>query len=239
MMFASQKLNFWVLWRVGFNIFSMLGNNPADFKKSINLLHDFHILNDENEMELNGIAKLASILGEGASSLIFFFDEDKVWIKSQIEGDFTFLSDLFFSNYSILNQADFWILNQGQSDFPQELLSQGISLLAACPIKDESGNLFGGIVVLHQSKSELSEDQKLGLKILSGGIVSLLYDRKKNVELRHFEKIFQLSSDLVCLAGSDGFFKKINPSFQKILGWDSQVLLNETFFNFIHIINET
>ena len=212
----------------------MIGNSPTDFSKSLNLLHEFHVLNNENETELNGIAKLASILNDGASSLIFFFDKNRVWIKSQIEGDFTSLGDLFFSNYSNLNKNDFWILNQVDSDFPEELLSQDISLLAACPIKDEFGNLFGAIVILLKKKSDLSVDQKMGLKILSGGIVSLLYDRKKNVDLRHFEKIFQLSSDLVCLAGSDGYFKKINPSFQKILGWESDMLLNETFFNFIH-----
>lgn len=212
----------------------MKGTNPTDFFKSLNLLHEFHVLNDENETEINGIAKLASILGEGASSLIFFYDKDRVWIKSQIEGDFTSLGDLFFLNYSNLNKNDFWILNQADSDFPKELISHDISLLAACPIKDEFGNLFGAIVILLKKKSDLSEDQEMGLKILSGGIVSLLYDRKKNVDLRHFEKIFQLSSDLVCLAGNDGFFKKINPSFQKILGWESDVLLNETFFNYIH-----
>lgn len=50
----------------------------------------------------------------------------------------------------------------------------------------------------------------------------------------HFEQLYQLSGDLICIASTDGFFKKVNPAFKKILGWDEDYLLNNTFHNLLH-----
>ncbi|MCD0490584.1 PAS domain S-box protein [Pedobacter sp. MC2016-14] len=50
----------------------------------------------------------------------------------------------------------------------------------------------------------------------------------------HFEKLFQLSNDLICVASNDGFFKQINPAFEKILGWDEEFLLHNTFHTLLH-----
>jgi len=49
-----------------------------------------------------------------------------------------------------------------------------------------------------------------------------------------FEKLFLYSNDLVCLAGTDGYFKKINPAFQKILGWEPAQILSKHMFDFVH-----
>jgi PAS domain-containing protein len=35
----------------------------------------------------------------------------------------------------------------------------------------------------------------------------------------NFEKIFDLSPDLLCVAGYDGYLKKINPAVSKLLGY--------------------
>ena len=48
------------------------------------------------------------------------------------------------------------------------------------------------------------------------------------------EKFFHLSLEIFCIAGTDGYFKHINPSFERILGWSSEELLSRPFFDFIH-----
>jgi PAS domain S-box-containing protein len=50
----------------------------------------------------------------------------------------------------------------------------------------------------------------------------------------YFEKLYKLSSDLICLASTDGFFKRVNPAFKKSLGWDEDYLLNNTFYDLVH-----
>jgi len=50
----------------------------------------------------------------------------------------------------------------------------------------------------------------------------------------HFEKLYQYSNDLICVASTDGFFKRVNPAFEKILGWDNEYLLQTSFNELLH-----
>ncbi len=52
--------------------------------------------------------------------------------------------------------------------------------------------------------------------------------------LREFRKFFDVSIDLMCIAGTDGYFKRTNPAFQRVLGWDAEDLLNRPFFEIVH-----
>lgn len=47
-------------------------------------------------------------------------------------------------------------------------------------------------------------------------------------------KIFEQSPDILSIAGKDGYFKKINPSFSKILGFSTEQILKTPFVNLIH-----
>ncbi|WP_285008368.1 PAS domain S-box protein [Pedobacter faecalis] len=52
-----------------------------------------------------------------------------------------------------------------------------------------------------------------------------------NFDLEYF---FDLSPDLLCVAGYDGFFKKINPAVCNTLGFSSEELLSAPIQTFVH-----
>jgi PAS domain S-box-containing protein len=50
-----------------------------------------------------------------------------------------------------------------------------------------------------------------------------------------FEHFFELSGDLLCIAGFDGFFRKINPAVSKLLGYTNEELFSKPISEFIYI----
>ncbi|MCX6064801.1 MAG: PAS domain-containing protein, partial [Chloroflexi bacterium] len=49
-----------------------------------------------------------------------------------------------------------------------------------------------------------------------------------------FEKFFDRSLDMLCISDFNGFFKHINPSFERVLGWSIEDLTTHPFLDFVH-----
>ncbi len=51
---------------------------------------------------------------------------------------------------------------------------------------------------------------------------------------REMARFFELSLDLFCLAGLDGYFKQINQNFTRVLGYTTEQLLARPFIEYVH-----
>src|SRR5262245_62121675 len=48
------------------------------------------------------------------------------------------------------------------------------------------------------------------------------------------ERLFNLSLDLFCIAGFDGYFKRLSPSWESTLGFTNKELMSKPYLEFIH-----
>ena len=59
-----------------------------------------------------------------------------------------------------------------------------------------------------------------------------LAQRKQAEEI--LEKFFDASLDLLCFADFDGYFRRVNPAWERALGFTTEELCREPFLNFVH-----
>lgn len=50
----------------------------------------------------------------------------------------------------------------------------------------------------------------------------------------HLRRLFRLSLDLMCVANFEGYFTRVNPAFEQVLGYDADELLSRRFIEFVH-----
>jgi PAS domain S-box-containing protein len=55
-----------------------------------------------------------------------------------------------------------------------------------------------------------------------------------NDPLYNFEHFFELSPDLLCIAGFDGYFRRINPAVSKLLGYSDEELKSRLISEFVY-----
>jgi len=65
--------------------------------------------------------------------------------------------------------------------------------------------------------------------LVINGFMGSLYSK-----LETGNRFMELSVDLFCVAGFDGFFKNLNPSFEKTLGFTANELIAKPYLEFIH-----
>lgn len=85
----------------------------------------------------------------------------------------------------------------------------------------------------YQNNTYTESDLSL-LSFVGTQIGTFIEKARADKEINQFEKYFSISMDLLCIAGNDGFFKKINPKFSEILSYTEEELLTNSFLEFVH-----
>lgn len=84
------------------------------------------------------------------------------------------------------------------------------------PISDVNGEIMSILKIVYDRTEQKEFEQNL---------------QKKEAELNKF---FSLSLDLMVIAGTDGYFKKLSGSWEKVLGYSQKELLSKPFIEFVH-----
>lgn len=94
-----------------------------------------------------------------------------------------------------------------------------------------------------QSKRPVQEESEDVLKLYNERLVSKLEQKMADLKREISERkkaeherdyLFNLSLDMLCIAGFDGYFRQLNPEWEKVLGWPREELMSKPFLEFVH-----
>lgn len=205
----------------------------------LNALKDYHILDTLPEVDFDRITELASIVCGTPISAISLSDESRQWFKSvkglpvkEVPRDIAFCNDVI-AGTGIFEIEDTkadkrYKKNPLVTDAPK------IRFYSGTPLVDDNGFALGTLCVLDTEPKKLSASQHRALELLAGEVVALIQERRLKDELRNFEKLFNISDDLICIASLDGYFKKVNPAFRKLLGYNDEYIRAHSFISMMH-----
>ena len=212
---------------------------PENEIKRLDKLHSYNILDTHAEAIFDDLTKMVSKLLNAPIVLITLVDKERQWFKSKVGLDACETPrEISFCQHAIMQDEIFEVENaHGDDRFNKNPLVTGnpnIAFYAGAPLTDNEGFNLGTLCAIDTVPRKLNEFDLSILKTVSKTIIRLIEFRKKQEEKVIYNKFFDLTLDMLCVADIDGYFKKLNPSFAKILGWSEEELMRNRFIDYIH-----
>jgi PAS domain S-box-containing protein len=116
---------------------------------------------------------------------------------------------------------------------------ESLALAPAMRLKTRFRNMSFYLVLIYLGTAIFTALQIRRQSRLAAANQALAHELEKQIaEVRRsreeVDKYFTLSLDPLCIAGFDGYFKRVNPVWEKVLGWTQQELTSRPFTAFIH-----
>ncbi len=212
---------------------------PENEMKRLKALKEYNILDTLSEEEFDRLTELASAICGVPIALVSLIDENRQWFKSRVGlDDSETARDISFCQYTIMGDSLFEVEDATNDerfkDNPLVTQDPHIRFYAGYPLIDPEGYALGSLCVIDHQPGKLSKEQQRALKILAKEVVAQIVAMRDKADLENFKKLFNVSIDMICIAGLDAFLRKVNPAFVRGLGWTEEEILKGSLLSFIH-----
>ena len=131
------------------------------------------------------------------------------------------------------NRAPAWIPDVTRDDnFPRAAAAERVGLHAAFALPIMEGRRVQGALEFFSRDIREPSHELLGMMTAVCSQIGLFIERKRASD--DLDRFFRLSLDLFCVASFDGYFVRVNPAWQTVLGHSEEELRSTPFMEFVH-----
>jgi two-component system sensor histidine kinase/response regulator len=131
------------------------------------------------------------------------------------------------------NAAPAWIPDVTRDDnFPRAAAAERVGLHAAFALPIMDGPRVQGALEFFSRDIRQPSDDLLGMMTAVCSQIAMFIERKRAAD--DLDRLFRLSLDLLCVASFDGYFLRVNPAWQTVLGHSDEALRSSPFMEFVH-----
>ncbi len=180
------------------------------------------------------LAETALIESERKYRILVETSQDFIWATDK-ERRFTFVNAAVKNIYGYLPEemigrdcTDFIVTEQ----LPKDLMVADRIFAGGSLLQYETIHIAKNGNLIHLSVNAIALRDEAGNIIGATGTASDITKRKQAETER--DRFFNISVDMMCICGMDGYFKQANPAFETALGYTTAEILAVPFIEFIH-----
>jgi len=131
------------------------------------------------------------------------------------------------------NREPVWIADVTRdTNFPRSQAAEHAGLHSAFGLPIRQGRRVAGVLEFFSHEVLEPTSAQLAMMATICSQISLYVERRWAAE--DLDRFFSLSLDLFCIATFDGYFVRLNPAWQTLLGYQEEELRASPFMSFVH-----
>jgi PAS domain S-box-containing protein len=216
---------------------------PENEGERLAALERYRVLDTTPEEAFDELVHLASTICGVPIALISLVDRSRQWFKARVGLDVEETPrSVSFCGHA-LNDSDMFVVHDALADprFATNPLVVGeprIRFYAGAPLTSPEGLTLGTLCVIDRRPRLLDTRQCAALRALARQVMVQLELRRQITERskaeRELDRFFDLSIDLLCIAGTDGRFRRLNPAFSAVFGYSLEELMARPLLDLVH-----
>ncbi|MFY0574827.1 GAF domain-containing protein [Cystobacter fuscus] len=215
---------------------------PLDEPRRLQALLRLGLLDTPAEERFDRIVRMAARMFQVPISLVSLLDESRQWFKARVGLDTPSTArGISFCGHAILTPYTFVVRDALEdprfADNPLVTGTPHVRFYAGHPIHASDGSPVGTLCLLDRRARDFTEAERQQLEDMASWVeleLNALSMKEARTALAQQERFFELSVDMLCIAGLDGTFRQLGQAWTRTLGYSEQALLARPLLELVH-----